>query len=71
VLLVSPLTTHHARPLHNHDFSHTDPRDAFLIAEQAYRGHFDAYRVFDDQLETMHRLSLAYYKLAKDKQRIR
>lgn len=71
VLLVSPLTTHHARPLHNHDFSRTDPRDAFLIAEQAYRGHFDAYRVFDDQLETMHQLSLAYYKLAKDKQRVR
>ena len=35
VALVSPLTTHHARPLHSHDFSRTDPKDAQLIAEAA------------------------------------
>jgi len=71
VLLVSPLTTHHARPLRDHDFSRTDPKDAFLIAEQAQQGHFDRYQVYDDQIEALHQLSLAYYKLAKDKQRVR
>ena len=71
ILLVSPLTTHHARPLRNHDFSRTDPKDAFLIADQAQQGHFDLYRVFDPEINALHHLSLAYSKLAKDKQRIR
>ncbi|MCX6138937.1 MAG: transposase [Ignavibacteriales bacterium] len=35
VLLVSPLTTHHARPMLNHDFSRTDPKDALIVASNA------------------------------------
>jgi transposase len=71
VLLVSPLTTPHARPLRDHDFSRTDPKDAFLIAEQAQQGHFDLYQVFAADSEALHQLSLLYHKLAKDKQRVR
>ena len=35
VVLVSPLTTRHSRPLVDHDFSKTDPKDAFLVADNA------------------------------------
>ena len=71
VILVSPLTTHHARPLCDHDFSRTDPKDAFLVADQARQGRFDLFQVFDAEIEAMRQLSLAYHKLAKDKQRQR
>ena len=33
VALVKPLTTYHSRSLMKHDFSRTDPKDAFLIAD--------------------------------------
>ena len=38
VLLVNPLTTFNSRPLQNHDFSRTDPKDARLIAENTQKG---------------------------------
>jgi len=44
VLLVNPLTTHHSRPLISHDFSKTDPKDAFLVAKNAFDGHYDFYQ---------------------------
>jgi len=71
VLLVSPLTTKHARPLQSHDFSRTDPKDARLIAENAQKGCFDPYRTSDSDLESLHQLSLTRHKLVHDKNRSR
>jgi transposase len=74
VLLVSPLTTKHsrlastgqARPLINHDFSRTDPKDALLIAGSARQGYFDFYRDYSSDIKAMHALSIAYDKLRKN-----
>ena len=75
VLLVSPLTTYHARPMLDHDFSKTDPKDAFLIADSAQKGLHDLYEVFSPDIEALHELSIAYDKVWKDrakaKQRLR
>lgn len=67
VLLVSPLTTHHSRPLINHDFSRTDPKDALLIATNAYNGNYDLYETFTADINRLHQLSIAYDKLFKDR----
>lgn len=66
VILVSPLTTKHSRPLFNHDFSHTDPKDALLIASNARDGYFDFYRTFSAAIDAMHQLSLTYCKLLRN-----
>lgn len=66
VLLVSPLTTYHSRPIVNHDFSRTDPKDAFLVASNARQGYFDLYESFSSHSDAMHRLSISYFKLRKD-----
>jgi transposase len=70
VLLISPLTTHDARPRLNHDFSKTDPKDAFLIAQEAQQGQYDRYVTFTPDVEALHRLSITYAKLRKDKTRL-
>jgi transposase len=67
VVLVSPLTTRCSRPLMNHDFSKTDPKDAFLVAQNAQRGHYDRYRLYSPRIESLHQLSIAYSKLLKDR----
>jgi len=45
VVLVSPLSTHHSRPIMRTEFSRTDPKDAYLIAaiaqREAYHQHMD------------------------------
>jgi transposase len=66
VILVSPLTTKHSRPFFNHDFSHTDPKDALLIASNARDGYFDFYRTFSAEIDAMHQLSLTYCKLLRN-----
>ena len=66
VLLVSPLTTKHSRPLASHEFSHTDPKDAWLVADNAKKGNFDYFRLFDDKIIAMHKLSITYDKLRKN-----
>jgi transposase len=66
VLLVSPLTTFHSRPMMSHDFSRTDPKDAFLVASNAHQGFFDLYQSFTPMSNAMHRLSITYSKLRKD-----
>jgi len=67
VVLVKPITTYHSRSLMKHDFSRTDPKDAFLIADNAQKGYYDPYRVFEPYLDAMHQLSIAYHKLWKDR----
>jgi len=75
VLLVSPLSTKHTRPVMNHDFSKTDPKDALIVANNARDGYFDYYREFTPQINAMHRLSITYTKLnnnlIQNKQRLR
>ena len=75
VLLVSPLSTKHTRPVMNHDFSKTDPKDALIIANNARDGYFDYYQEFTPLVNAMHRLSITYCKLNKNltqnKQRLR
>lgn len=66
VILVSPLTTSRSRPFFNHDFSHTDPKDALLIASNARNGYFDFYRTFSAEINAMHQLSLTYCKLVRN-----
>lgn len=66
VLLVSPLTTKHSRPMLNHDFSRTDPKDAILMAGNAQRGCFDFYKEYSDEIKAMHALSITYDKLRKN-----
>ena len=50
----------------NLDFSHTDPKDAFLVASLARRGAFSLYEHFSPQSNALHDLSIAYDKLRKD-----
>jgi transposase len=49
VVLVSPLSTHHERPIMNLDFSRTDSKDAFLVASLARRGAYTLYEQFSTQ----------------------
>lgn len=66
VLLVSPLTTHHTRPMISHDFSRTDPKDALLVASNAQHGYYDRYERFWPHSNAMHRLSITYTKLRNE-----
>jgi transposase len=66
VVLVSPLTTYHARPMVNHDFSRTDPKDAMLIAANARQGYYDRFVVHEPLHSALHRLSITYDKLRKE-----
>lgn len=63
VVLVSPLSTCHARPSKSGDFSRTDPKDAYLIADLAREARF--HQLYSPQAEAMHRLSITYDKLRK------
>lgn len=69
VVLVSPLSTCHARPAKSGDFSRTDPKDAYLIADLARESRFHFHHVFSPQAEAMHRLAITYDKLRKSLQR--
>ena len=66
VLLVSPLTTYHSRPMASHDFSRTDPKDALLVASNARQGCFDLHEDFPPLGNAMHRLTITYCKLRKE-----
>lgn len=66
VVLVSPLTTKHSRPMLNHDFSRTDPKDALLIADNARSGHFDFFTRYTADQQALHTLGIAYDKLRKN-----
>lgn len=70
VLQVSPLTTKQTRAVVNHDFSKSDPKDAWLVADNAQKGYYDLFRVFGSDLEAAHRLSITYAKLQKDRLRV-
>ncbi|MGA9115315.1 MAG: IS110 family transposase [Bacteroidota bacterium] len=66
VLLVSPLSTHHARPILSMEFSRTDPKDAYLVATVAQRGAFQPYEHFPAEQSAMHQMAITYDKLRKD-----
>jgi transposase len=73
VVMVSPLTTHHSRPFINHDFTHTDPKDALLTATNTLSGYFDRYRFYEPAINAMHELAIIYAKIRKNllQQRLR
>jgi transposase len=66
VLLVSPLTTYHARVMPDHDFSRTDPKDALVVASSARSGYFHFYEQLDEEVSARRTLSITYDKLRKD-----
>lgn len=68
VLLVNPLTTYHSRSLMNNDYSKTDPKDALLVATNACNGNYIEYRECDADINSLHRLSIMYSKIQKDRQ---
>ena len=65
VVLVSPLSTCHARPSKSGDFSRTDPKDAYLVADLARDGRFHVHESYSAEAEAMHRLAITYSKLRK------
>ena len=70
VVLVSPLTTNQSRAVAEHDYSQSDPKDAFLVADNAQKGHYDAFQVLSPQMEAAHRLSITYQKLVNERTRL-
>jgi transposase len=70
VVLVSPLITHKTRPTINNDFSKTDPKDAFLIAENAQGGKYNEYMSYTPEIKKLHSLCIAHDKLTKDRNRV-
>lgn len=66
VVLVSPLTTHKSRPLMDHSFSKTDPKDAIVIANSARDGYFDFYCQHSSTINAMHQLAIAYDKVRRN-----
>jgi transposase len=67
VVLVSPLSTHHSRPIMSMEFSRTDPKDAYLVATIAQRGAYHSYEEFPPESNAMHRLAITYDKLRKNR----
>lgn len=66
IVLVSPLSTHHARPILSMEFSRTDAKDAYLVATVAQRGAFQLYEHFPAEQTAMHQMAITYDKLRKD-----
>lgn len=66
VVLINPVSTYHSRPLEDADYSKTDPRDAFLVGENALYGRFRVFSMADDVYARAHRLSIHYFKVTKD-----
>ena len=66
VVLVSPMCTKQSRVMLNNDFSKTDPKDALLIALNTQRGYYNEMRIYPQDSNNMHALSIAYNKLRKD-----
>ena len=70
VVLVNPLITHRTRSTINNDFSKTDPKDAYLIAENAQGGKYNEYMRYSPEINKLHNLCIAHDKLTKDRNRI-
>lgn len=69
VVIVSPLAPCHARPAKSGNFSRTDSKDAFLIADLARQGTFQERLTYSPEQEALHRLGITYDKLRKSLQR--
>jgi transposase len=70
VVLVSPLITYKTRSTINNDFSKTDPKDAYLVAENAQGGKYNEYMNYSPKINKLHSLCIAHDKLTKDRNRI-
>ncbi len=71
VVLVSPVATRHARPVLDNNFSKTDPKDALVIADNAQKGSYTRFRMFEKHIEAAHQLSITYDKLTKDRTKLK
>ena len=71
VVLVSPVATRHARPMLDNDFSKSDPKDALLVADNAQKGSYTRFRMFEEHIEAAHQLSITYDKLTKDRTKLK
>ncbi|HEU0085757.1 MAG TPA: IS110 family transposase, partial [Candidatus Paceibacterota bacterium] len=65
VVTTSPLATSRERPKMN-SFSRTDPRDAYSVANVAKNGYYNDYKLFDENSNAMHSLTINYDKLRED-----
>ena len=70
VVMVSPLTTKQSRAVAEHDYSQSDPKDAFLVADNAQKGHYDTFQTLSPEMDGAHRLSITYHKLVNDRTRV-
>ncbi len=70
VVLVSPFITYKTRPTINNDFSKTDPKDAYLVAENVQGGKYNEYMSYTPEINKLHSLCIAHDKLTKDRNRI-
>lgn len=51
------------------DFSKTDPKDAYLVADNAHKGNYNCYRIYASESNELHSLCIAYDKLVKERSR--
>lgn len=70
VVLVSPLITYKTRSTINNDFSKTDPKDAYVIAENAQGGKYNEYMHYSAEQNKLHNLCIAHDKLTKDRSKV-
>ncbi|HMB92860.1 MAG TPA: IS110 family transposase [Rhodothermales bacterium] len=68
IVLVSPLSTCHARPSKSGDFSRTDAKDAYLIADLARDARFHFHTCYTADQQAMHCLAITYDKFRKSLQ---
>jgi transposase len=66
VVMFSPLNTYHNRTGINLSYSHTDPKDALIIASCTRDGKFNFYRELDDKHQIPRNLSIHYEKITHD-----
>lgn len=66
VVLVSPLTTKQSRAVVEPDYSKSDPKDAFLVTDNAQKGHYSPFVLTTPVMEAAHRLSITYHKVLND-----
>ena len=66
VVMFSPLNTYHGRTGINLNYSHTDPKDALIIATGTKDGKFNFYQELDDKHQVPRNLSIHFEKITHD-----
>ena len=66
IVMFSPLNTYHMRTGVNLSYSHTDKKDAMIIAHGTRDGKFNFYKELDDKHQIPRNLSIHYDKITHD-----